>query len=70
VSDVDGLLRLLNVGFRRYAREPETRAESSRLILNAAVALHAAHTSPAEAALAAAEALGPVAASARQRRAG
>jgi hypothetical protein len=70
VSDVDGLLRLLNVGFRRFAREPETRADSSRLILLAAMRLHSAYSTPAEAALVAAEAIAPLAATERQRRAG
>ena len=42
MSDVDSYLRLLNSGFRRFARDPESRAESSRLILKAAVALQEA----------------------------
>ena len=34
----DGIVRLLSVAFRRYAREPESRNASARLILGAASA--------------------------------
>ena len=53
----DGLFRLLVSMTRKYSRDPSTRALSSAHILRAAVALHAANTSAAEAALTAAEAV-------------
>lgn len=71
MTDTNALLRLINIGFRRFAREPETRAASSRAILNAAVALHSAYTSPGDASLAVVETLATLsAADRRQRRAG
>jgi hypothetical protein len=70
VSDVDSYLRLINTGFRRFARDPETRVESSRLILKAAVALHGEYASAGDVALACAEAVSPMAASDRLKRRG
>ena len=57
MNRIDGLFRLLHVHSRRFAAEPETRAASSLGLLQAAIALHAAETSPGEAAVAAAEAV-------------
>jgi len=64
-----GLLRVIAVGLRRYSREPETRPNSARIMLGAAVALMAAETSPGETALAAAEFLASLSAQARREAA-
>jgi len=52
-----GLLRLLHVAINRFSRDPSTRAVSSRLMVTTALALYAEHTSTAEAAVAASEAV-------------
>lgn len=67
-SPQDGLVRLLAVAFRRYARDPSTRATAARHILAAAINLHAEHEGPGETALAASEALAELAR--RKRRGG
>jgi hypothetical protein len=68
VSDVDGLLRLINIAFRRYARDPDSRVNSSRLMLTAALSLHAEHTTAAQAADVADQVIDAIEAAERRRR--
>lgn len=65
---IDGLVRLVSVAFRRYVRAPEERATASRLLLTAAINLHAAETSSGQAALAAAEDLAHLAQAERREQ--
>lgn len=63
--------RMLSIAVRRFAGEPEMRAASTLHMLRAAIALHAAYSTPGATALAASEALAPLAqAERRERKAG
>jgi hypothetical protein len=53
----DGLLQLISKTFRKYSRDPESRAYSSRHLLSAALALAAEHNDLGEVALITAETL-------------
>lgn len=53
----DGLVRLVSAAFRKYSRDPETRAYASRHLLQAAMALCAQHNDLGEVGLIAAETL-------------
>ena len=55
MTQADGLTQYIAKVFRRYSRGPETRDVSARHLMTAAINLYADHTSPAEAALIAAE---------------
>jgi hypothetical protein len=68
VSNADGFLRLINIAFRRYARDPESRVNSSRIMLTAALSLHAEHTNAAQAADVADQVIDAIEAAERRRR--
>lgn len=71
MTDEAAQYRMLSIAVRKFAGEPEMRAASTRHILRAAIALHAAYSTAADTALATAEALAPLAqAERRERKAG
>jgi len=68
MTETAPILRLASIALRRYTRDPDTRQSSSLNLLRYAIRLHAAETSPADAALAAGEAVGELAREARRDR--
>lgn len=64
---IEGLLRFVSIGLRRYSREPDSRANSARLMMSAAIRLFAEETTAGEAALTASEIFAEL--SAEQRKA-
>lgn len=67
-ADAGGIFRLVGIAFRRYARDPDTRQTSARLMLINALALYASLTSVGDAAVTASEMVASLAQ--QERRAG
>jgi hypothetical protein len=63
----DAAFRMLSIVTKRYARDPQTRDASTRLMVLYAIALHAEATSPGDAALFAAEAVAELSRAQRPR---
>lgn len=57
MSKADGLFRLVCVAFRKYSRDPQTRAYSARHLLSCSIALCAEHNDLGAVALITAETL-------------
>lgn len=57
MSRSDGLVRLVSTAFHKFSRDPQSRANASRHLLSATIALCAEHNDLGEVALITAETL-------------